>query len=243
MYADLELPLVAEMPAWEPADPGAEATQRAALRRADLTAAQAALGGLRQLAGEPGCVLLAGEGEGGLVSHASILVATATALAGARTMLLECDLESPRLAQAVGLELGPGLSEYLLWEAAAREILQPVALCGPATNGAVNNGGAGDLVCIVAGRAREDGRKLLLTDSLAPALGKLRRAYDVVVLAAGPVGGAGISALARQADALLICTPAPDGALTWQARAALAAMPKHPVGILSMASPESDQRS
>ena len=67
---------------------------------------------------------------------------------GRRTVLVECDLARPRLAADLGLAPGPGLHEYLRWEAEAAEILQPLVLAGPAA------AGAGEpLVCIAAGRA------------------------------------------------------------------------------------------
>ncbi len=161
-------------------------------------------------------------GDEGLT--AAIAAAGAASAAGLRTALLECDLVHPRLASELGLAEGPGLHEYLCWEAEAPEILQPVALAGPASGGATH-----PLVCIVGGRRASNSATLLGLDSFRRALVKLRRAYDLVVLA-GPAlefGYGSLEILGAEADTLLagISPALASGRAHRRLRAALRKLP------------------
>ncbi len=130
----------------------------------------------------------------------AIALAGAAGAAGLRTALLECDLVHPRLARELGLAEAPGLHEYLCWEAEAPQILQPLVLAGPASAAATH-----PLVCIVAGRRAPNSATLLGLDSFRRALVKVRRAYDLVLLA-GPAlefGYGSLEILGAEADTLL----------------------------------------
>jgi Mrp family chromosome partitioning ATPase len=116
------------------------------------------------------------------------LAAAATA-EGRRVALLECDLAEPVLAATLGLAEGPGLHEYLRDEADANEILQPLVLAGPASGRATE-----PLTCIVAGEPEAQPVALLDSERCDHAIERLRRAYDLLVIA-GP-------SLEEDADAL-----------------------------------------
>jgi Mrp family chromosome partitioning ATPase len=135
----------------------------------------------------------------------AIALAGAASASGRRTALLECDLARPRLALELGLSPGPGLHEYLRWEATATEILQPLVLAGPAARGATD-----PLVCVVAGRPAADAATLVNLESFRHALAKLRSAYDLVVLVGPPLETApgAPEAIAAQADAALAAVSA-----------------------------------
>jgi Mrp family chromosome partitioning ATPase len=166
------------------------------LRRADLEA----LSELRRGLDDRHLLLVAGdEGLAG-----AIALASAASAAGRRAVLLECDLERPRLALELGLSPGPGLHEYLRWEAGAAEILQPLVLAGPAARGATD-----PLVCVVAGRPAADAVTLLGLESFRHALAKLRAAYDLVVVIGPPLesGDGALTAIATGADTLLAAVP------------------------------------
>jgi Mrp family chromosome partitioning ATPase len=144
------------------------------LRRDDLEA----LTKVRQGLGDHRLVLVVG----GEALTGAIALAGAASAAGPRTALVECDLAGPRLALELGLSPGPGLHEYLRWEATAAEILQPLVLAGPAARGVGE-----PLVCVVAGRPAADAMTLVKLESFRHALAKLRAAYDLTVLVAPPL--------------------------------------------------------
>lgn len=104
-------------------------------------------------------------------------LATAAAAEGGRVALLEATLAAPVLADELGLSPGPGLHEYLLGEAEARQILQALVLAGPASGAAVE-----PLACIVAGEPRSAPTSLLGSERCRHAIGRLRAAYDLLVI-------------------------------------------------------------
>ncbi len=182
------LPVLAEVSGFAP---GAERVW--SLRQSDferLTALHERLEGTR-------CLLVSGTVE--LAGPLAIALAGAAAAAGRRTVLAECELARPRLAAALGLAPAPGLHEYLRWEAAPEQILQPVGLAGAAARGTSE-----PLVFISAGREAPDPATLLGLQSFRHMTAKLRGAYELVVMA-GPEleGGPGLAAVAARADGAL----------------------------------------
>ncbi|MDQ2630273.1 MAG: hypothetical protein M3Y75_04760, partial [Actinomycetota bacterium] len=138
---------------------------------------------------------------------AAIAIAAAAAAAGKRTILVDCDLAQPRLAAHLGLDAAPGLHEYLRWEAEPADVLQPVALAGPAA------GSSEPLVCLCAGRPATKAETLLGLQSFAHMLEKLRAAYELVLVLSPPVSGerpGPCLAVARQADAIVAGLPAAE---------------------------------
>ena len=129
------------------------------------------------------------------------LAAAATA-EGRRVALLECDLASPALAGLLGLSATPGMSEYLRGEVEPPDIVQSLVLAGPAAGRATE-----PLACIVAGAPEPEPAALLDSDRCIHATGKLRRAYDLLVIDGPPAGpGTGpLRALADQVDATIVC--------------------------------------
>jgi hypothetical protein len=162
------------------------------LRRADL----AALAGLAAGLDGRGAIVVSG---GERLTGALALAAAARA-GGRRTVLVECDLAHPRLATEVGLTPSPGLHEYLRWEAAAPQILQPLVLAGPASRLADE-----PLVCVVAGREEPEPEALLKLESFRHAIAKLRTAYDLTVLIGPPpeISHGPLEQVGSQADAVL----------------------------------------
>jgi Mrp family chromosome partitioning ATPase len=200
-------------------------TRAWSLRRADLAALAKLQGGLD----DHRAVLVAGdEGLAG-----AIALAAAASAAGRRTALVECDLARPRVAVELGLSPGPGLHEYLRWEASAPEILQPLVLAGPAARGATD-----PLVCVVAGRPAADAATLLKLESFRHALAKLRAAYDLVVLLGPPleVMQGAPEAVAARADAVLAAATAKG--LSGQAgrllRAQMRRLPAQTLGAIAV---------
>lgn len=180
------LPLLAEIAG--PA-PGSGAWS---LRRGDFERLGEALGALA-----PHRVVLVA-GEGGEPTVTAVGLAVAASASGRRTVLVDCALAQPRLAAQIGLAAAPGLHEYLRWEAEPAEVLQPIVLAGPAAAGLVD-----PLVCIGAGRPAPKAETLLGLQSFSHMVGKLRQAYELVLLLAPPVLGEPGSclAVASQAEA------------------------------------------
>jgi hypothetical protein len=187
-----KLPVLAEISGPAPGDARAWS-----LRRADLEALSKPHQGL---ADHRVALVVGGE-----AMAAAIALAGAASAAGRRTALLECDLAQPRLGVELGLSPGPGLHEYLRWEATAAEILQPLVLAGPAARGASD-----PLICVVAGRPAADATTLVKLESFRHALAKLRAAYDLTVLVGPPLEVApGLpEAVAERADTVLAAASA-----------------------------------
>jgi len=137
------------------------------------------LGAFADLAGKlsgKGSVFLTGPSR----ATAALGLAAAATAAGRRVVLLECDLAQPALATTLGLAEAPGLHEYLRDEADANQILQPLVLAGPASGRATE-----PLTCIVAGEPEPEPVALLDSERCDHAIERLRRAYDLLVIA-GP---------------------------------------------------------
>jgi polysaccharide biosynthesis transport protein len=209
------LPVLAEI-----AGP-AEATRAWALGRKDFEA----LAGAMPRLDEQRIVAVVGEGDEPAV--AAIALASAAAASGRSVILVECDLARPRLAAQVGLAPTPGLHEYLRWDAEPADVLQPVALAGPAT------AAGGQLVCVCGGRPATKAETLLGLQSFAHVVGKLRSAYELVLLIAPPVLSepAASLAVAAQADAAIAGLPsASDRAV----RAAVRRLPPATLGAVAV---------
>jgi Mrp family chromosome partitioning ATPase len=186
----VKLPVLAEVSAFAP---GSE--QVWSLRRTDFER----LTGVAERLGDRSTVLVSGGGE--LGGPLAIALAGAASAAGRRTVLVECDVARPRLAVDLGLEPTPGLHEYLRWEATPEQVMQPLALAGPAAGAASE-----PLVFVAAGRQAPDPATLLGLQSFRHMCAKLGGAYDLVVLV-GPgldEGAPGLALIAARANALLV---------------------------------------
>jgi Mrp family chromosome partitioning ATPase len=217
MLGRSSLPVLAEI-----AGP-AEATRAWALTGRDFEALREPLPRLS----EQRVVAVAGEGDEPAI--AATALASAAAAAGRVAILVECDLARPRLAAQVGLAPSPGLHEYLRWEAEPADVLQPVALAGPAT------GAAGQLVCVCGGRPATKAGTLLGLESFAHMVAKLRAAYELVVLVAPPVLGesAACLAVATRSDATIAGLPV---ASEKAVRAAIRRLPVPALGAIAVGS-------
>lgn len=170
-----KLPVLAEIGA-----PSSSNGRAWGLRRNDLTQLEA----VRERLGERRVVLVTGAEAA--APTVAVALAGVAAAAGAATVLVECDVERPRLAADLGLQPAPGLHEYLRWEATPADVVQPLGLAGAAASP-----NAGALACVVAGRPSTAARALLGLGSFRHMTTKLRDAYALVVLLGGPLEGAG----------------------------------------------------
>jgi polysaccharide biosynthesis transport protein len=175
-------------------------------------------------------------------STVAMALAGAAALAGKRTLLVECDLRRPCFADRLGLDPEPGLTDYLVGQAEPADVLQVVKLISSATvNGdqkATSAKGAEDqanLVCITAGSAAPLPAELLGSDRFSSFLSKVSTAYDLVVLDTSPILSV-VDALevVPQVDGLVVCvrlarTTREEARAT---REALAHVPGRPTGVV-----------
>lgn len=163
-------------------------------------------------------------------------LACASAVAGRRTLLVECDLRRPSLPARLGVEAAPGLSDYLLGEANPPEILRqvPIDAAGTVQNGEHATTPA-SLVYIPAGSYTPNPAELLGSQRFSAFLVQVAAAYELVVLDTSPLLSVGDTLeIIPHVDAVLACVRA--GQSTREEvkamRAALDRFPPRPTGVI-----------
>jgi succinoglycan biosynthesis transport protein ExoP len=182
-------------------------------------------------------------------STVAMALAGAAALAGKRTLLVECDLRRPCFADRLEIKHQPGLTDYLVGQAEPADILQVVKLSPPIRlngNGKETKMEAeeyANMVCITAGSTAPLPAEMLGSDRFASFLGKVSNAYDIVVLDTSPIlSVVDALELAPQVDGLLVCVRL-SKTTREQARAAsdaLGHLPGRPTGVVVTGVPAGD---
>ncbi len=120
--------------------------------------------------------------------------AYASAVAGRRTLLIECDLRRPVLAERLGLVQGPGLSEALGGTAELAEVVQSIEVEG------------GVLDCVPAGDNVFHPSEMLGSKRFKDFLTKTLDVYELVVIDSAPLLPVSDTLqLLPQVDAALLC--------------------------------------
>lgn len=123
-------------------------------------------------------------------STVATLLARASAATGKMTLLIECDLRRPVLAQRLGLVEAPGLTDYLLGKATPQEVVQRIPgspLANISSAATERTDVFGDkLFCITAGSEPRPA-ELLGTERFRTFLESVSQAYDFVVIDTGPI--------------------------------------------------------
>ena len=173
-------------------------------------------------------------------STVAACLAVATAEAGRRTLLIECDLRKPVLAKRLGIAEGPGLTDYLTGNAEPQHILQPVPGIVERLNGsapALSGGHApnSNLVCITSGRTVPRPAELLASGRFRAFLDEVKGVYDTVILDTAPLlPVADTLAIVPEVSTMIVCVRL-DRTTRGEARAAQAALdrlPQRPVGLV-----------
>jgi capsular exopolysaccharide synthesis family protein len=166
-------------------------------------------------------------------STVAMALAAASALAGRRTLLLECDLRRPVLADRAGLAPAPGLTELVGGHVAAADVVQSVDLgAAPSLNG---DGAARALLsCVTAGASAPHPAELLASQRVADALAQLLAEHDFTIIDAPPLLPVGDThGLVQYADRVVLCARARRTTRDQldAVRELLARLPARPAGV------------
>lgn len=173
-------------------------------------------------------------------STVAACLAVATAESGKRTLLVECDFRKPVLARRMGINEGPGLTDYLTGHAEPNQILQPIPGIVERLNGsgpalAAGDPGTARLVCITAGRGVPRPAELLASDRFRSFLAEVSDVYDTVILDTPPLlPVADTLGIVPGVTAVVVCVRL-QRTTREQARAAQSALkrlPERPVGLV-----------
>jgi capsular exopolysaccharide synthesis family protein len=150
-----------------------------------------------------------------------------SAVAGRRTLLVECDLRRPVLASRFGVEQAPGLSDYLGGEAKPRDVLRSVNVHG---REAIDV-----LPLIPAGENTFQPTEMIGSKKFKAFVEQTTSAYDIVIFDSAPLLPVGDTLeLIPQVDAVLLCVRLGQTTKD-QAQAAKQAMthlPDKPTGLV-----------
>jgi succinoglycan biosynthesis transport protein ExoP len=167
-------------------------------------------------------------------STISASLAAASAAAGKRTLLIECDLRRPVFSSRISIRSSPGLSDYLIGKAGPGDIVQVVTLSDARPDGKATNGSeavaseAGQLAVIVAGSQALRPAELISSQRFRSFLEEVTKVYDAVVIDTPPLlSVADTLELVPLVDGVLICIRA-DQTTRDQARAVKTALERLP---------------
>jgi capsular exopolysaccharide synthesis family protein len=167
-------------------------------------------------------------------STVAAALAMASARVGRRTLLLECDLRAPVMWRRLGLNAGPGMTDFLVGNAAPAEVLQTIAV--PHSHG---QDGGGDiaqaLVCITAGTKVPQPAELLASSRFEQFIEQVGSVYDLVIVDTSPLlPVVDTLELVQYADAIVLCARAHQTTRDElkAAREALARLPERPMGVV-----------
>lgn len=180
---------------------------------------------------------LSGEGK----STVAASLAASAAIAGQRTLLLECDLRRPSLAARIGIDRNTrGLVDVLMGEASPADVVQTVDLTeSPPTNGrrpdVASEREVGVLHCMIAGSRTAQPAELLGSDRLKELIRQGLDRYDTVILDSSPLlPVVDTLEIVPLVDCVLICVR--DAQTTRNqalaAKAALERLPSRPTAVV-----------
>ena len=161
--------------------------------------------------------------------------AYAHALAGKRTILVECDLHRPVAAAGFDLDPSPGLSDHLTGKAEASDVRRSVVVEGPT---------AQPLSVVPAGAPTPQPAELLASPRFEKFVDEVSREYELVVFDCPPLLPVGDTlSIVPRVEGVILCIrlrqTTRDQAIA--AKDALRRLPERPVGlVLTDSEPGSD---
>ncbi|MEJ7784171.1 MAG: Wzz/FepE/Etk N-terminal domain-containing protein [Solirubrobacteraceae bacterium] len=116
-------------------------------------------------------------------------LSAAYASTGRKVLLVECDLRRPTLAKRLGISPAPGLTDFLVGDAAPQEILQTVTVTRAGGTDGTNEPGRAEptFTCITAGTTTRRPAELLASVRFETFLAEVEEAYDVVIVDSAPL--------------------------------------------------------
>jgi capsular polysaccharide biosynthesis protein/Mrp family chromosome partitioning ATPase len=201
-------------------------------------------------------LVTSGRPEEGKSTVAASLACTA-ALSGRRTLLVECDVRRPSLADRLGINRTPGLTDYLMGAAKPQDVVQTVDLEEPrnlsngthkaAAEPTIESAGpsagtpaapgqtVGTLVCVTAGSNPSHPAELLGSERFREFLESVTEAYEIVVIDSSPLLSV-VDALqiAPEVDGVIVCARVSQTTRdeARAVRAALDRLPERPMGAV-----------
>jgi capsular exopolysaccharide synthesis family protein len=177
-------------------------------------------------------------------STVALGISLVAASAGQRVLLVEGDLRRPTLAERLGVEPTPGLSDYLAGHAAPSEVVRSIELPAPSSLNGDSATEAARLAVIPAGQPTAHATEMLASQRFKDFLAEVRQAYEVVIIDTSPLlPVADTLELAPEADAIVLCVR--SGQTTRdQARAAASSLehlPDRPSGVIVTGLKPSDE--
>jgi capsular exopolysaccharide synthesis family protein len=168
-------------------------------------------------------------------STVAVWYAYANALAGKRTILVECDLHRPVIAEGFELDPSPGLTDYLTGDAEASGLRRSVMVDGPT---------AQPLSVVPGGAPTPQSAELLASPRFEKLLDEIAREHELVVLDCPPLlPVADTLSLVPKVKGVILCVrlgqTTRDQAIA--AKDELRRLPERPVGlVLTDSKPGSD---
>jgi non-specific protein-tyrosine kinase len=145
-------------------------------------------------------------------------IVAAAATEGISALLVEADMRRPAVAELLGIDRGPGLSDYLAGAAVPREVINAIPVARGDASGRLPS-----FVVVTAGTRTEDPAGMLSSSRFSALAEQLSRVYDLVVFDAPALLPAPEAILLSEvSDATLLCiregtTRAPELTSAWDA--------------------------
>ena len=134
---------------------------------------------------------LSGEGK----SLTAVNLAYTLSQLDKKVLLVDCDMRRPTLAEKLGLQKQPGLSNYLTRQSSLEELVQPCEM----------EIGENSFQVITAGQNPPNPVELLSSERMKKALETMRKEYDYVILDLPPVGEVTDAlAVTKETDGMLL---------------------------------------